>query len=95
VQSQLFEDDFKSYQYETGVYCERNFTTQLLDNTYYLKQEITGTYRSNITEFHLILHGFQSVENIKTDIGAVEFMKENKNYICTVPASTNAIMIQL
>ena len=95
VNSQLFEDDYKSYQYETGVYCERNFTTQLIGDIYHFRQVIAGTYPSKITNFKFVLHGFQSVANIQTNIGVLTFSKENNTYVFEAPATTNEIQLKL
>ena len=95
INSLLFEDDFKSYNYENGVYCLRNFTTQLVQKEYQFKQEISGTYPTTIIEFEIKLHGFPNVKSIKTNEVTTKFSKETNTYTFNMPSNISSFKIEL
>ena len=94
IKSQIFEDDFKSYNYENGNYCLRKFSTTFLANRFKIEQIIEGDYETKINSFNIKLHGFTDIKGIEVDNIKTEFIKENDTIIFKSNSSISSITIQ-
>jgi alpha-glucosidase len=95
VNSQIFEDDYSTYNYENGAFKLRNFISNLNVDKYEIKQEITGNYISTIKKLKIKLRGFPNVETIYVDSNQTNFNIENNCYIFDCHENVSQISILL
>lgn len=95
INSQIFEDDFKTYNYESGIYNLRKFKTTSLAKSFKITQNISGDYTSKISDFNIKLHGFASIKSITADDVKIEFTKEKNLYLFNISSAVQNITINL
>lgn len=95
VNSQIFEDDFKSYNYESGEYVVRKFSTQFSKKSFQIKQQIEGVYQSKITVFTIKLHGVETIKSINVTGDKIEFIKEENIFTFDLASNFSNIIIDM
>ena len=69
-----YEDDGRSFEYETGMYYRRTITYNAAENKLIIKKA-EGQSASKFNNIALILHGFDNLENIKVNDAGISLQK--------------------
>lgn len=95
VKSEIYEDDYETYNYENQAYLLRNFETNNQGNTFSVKQTQTGNYESKYTSFKVYLHGFPEIDYIKSDDDEVSFNDQETVIECSLAEKFFHIQVEL
>ena len=93
--SYLYEDDYKTYKYETGDSLLRTFTYQTNKQQIKIKQSQNHEYQSNIHKFKITLHGFPWIRNIFSSISTSDFKQNNSTYYFEISSDFREITIEI
>ncbi|WP_375581475.1 DUF5110 domain-containing protein [Marivirga tractuosa] len=78
TESQLYEDDGLTKDFDMGISTLHTFTQKSVDNTTIIQHKMESEYESGSKGFEIHLHGFGNVEKIIVDGNTVSANNDSK-----------------
>jgi alpha-glucosidase len=80
-----YEDDGESFDYLSGIYCERQIRYNPIENSV-IMDAVKGSYRSKFTRLKFILHGFANIGNVSVNDRTVTVFDEQISFLDPISA---------